>query len=237
MSKLVILHGWGSKSSSFDDVAERLRAAGIGVFAFDLPGFGSAERLPEPWSLDDYVRYVGRVLEGKGIGRAYLLGHSFGGRISIKFAVRFPERVAGLILYDAAGIKPLVTLKHKIFRAIAKLGRLVPAIAPLKRFFRKALYAFAGSRDYYRAEGVMRETMLRVIGEDLKPLLSFIRARTLVLWGARDRETPLADGELMHREIRGSQFHIQEGVGHSWHKEAPEEFAEVVRTFIAQEHV
>ena len=233
-ASLVILHGWGSNSRSFDDVVVRLRAEGIEVITFDLPGFGTAQPPVEPWAVDDYVRFVADTLAKQNITRFYLLGHSFGGRVAIKYAVQFPDQIAGLILYDAAGIKPPVTLKLRLFRAAATLGRAVPG--SFKRFFRKGLYALAGTRDYYRAKGVMRGTMRNVIVEDLEPFLSLIRARTLILWGDRDTETPLRDGELMHRAISGSRFYVQKGGGHSWHKEQPEVFAEAVQSFIKRDH-
>ena len=57
-----------------------------------------------------------------------------------------------------------------------------------------------GSEDY-RAAGRLRPTFLRVVNEDLRALLPAIQAPTLLIWGDEDRETPLAQGQLMAQAI------------------------------------
>src|SRR5579872_6395942 len=119
---VVILHGWGGSAKSFAAFAEVLERKGYKVHSFDLPGFGTAEPPPKPWSVDDHVSFVKEFCDRNGLTRFFLMGHSFGGRVSIKFAAQYPDKLAGLVLYAAAGIKPKPSLKRDIFLVAAKMG-------------------------------------------------------------------------------------------------------------------
>ncbi|MBI3442364.1 MAG: alpha/beta hydrolase [Candidatus Sungbacteria bacterium] len=232
---VVILHGWGSSARSFEEVRAMLVAKGFPVHAIDLPGFGDAEMPCEALSVSDYAQFVFQFAGRENLGPFYLLGHSLGGRIGIKFAVRHPDKLLGLILYAAAGIKPAPTLKTKLILLLAKMGKYVfslPVLRYLKSIMTRALYMLAGTRDYYRARGVMKETMKKVIDEDLRPLLPPIRTKTLIVWGEKDRVTPLADAYVMAENIAGSELKIFKNTGHSLHKEQPEEFVDSVSSFL-----
>jgi len=232
---VVILHGWGSRAESFLAVKEFLNSKGFPVYVFDLPGFGNAEEPREPWGVDDYVRFVSEFSEKQKLSAFYLLGHSLGGRISIKFAAEHPEKLSGLILYAAAGIKHKPSLKNKAFLILAKLGKSVfslPVIGNLRGVAEKGLYFLAGTRDYYRAKGVMKETMKRVLNEDLRPFLPLIKTPTLIVWGRNDKTTPVTDAIIMEKEIKGSKLEVVDNSGHSLHKEHPEEFMNIVLSFL-----
>lgn len=235
---VVILHGWGSRGDSFLAVKESLNKKGFPVYVFDLPGFGNAEAPSEPWGVGDYVKFVSGFLEKEKISKFYLLGHSLGGRISIKFAAEYPEKLLGLVLYAAAGIKHKPSLKNKIFLVLARIGKLVfslPVIGNLHGIAEKGLYFLAGTRDYYRAKGVMKETMKMVINEDLRPFLSLIKTPTLIVWGRDDKTTPLTDAMIMEKEIKGSKLKVVDDSGHSLHKERPEEFINIVLSFLLKD--
>lgn len=232
---LVILHGWGSSAESFRALKEPLAQSGFSVLVPDMPGFGDAAPPPEPWEVDDYVKWLWEFVKSRKIERFYLLGHSFGGRIGIKFALKHPEKLSGLILYAAAGVKPRKKLRHALLYLIAKIGAPIfslPFLGGLKNFSQRVLYFFAGTKDYLLAEGVMKETMKNVIEEDLSPFLGEIRARTLLIWGENDQTTLLADARLMNARIRGSELRVIQGAGHSAHKEQPEEFVRILLEFL-----
>jgi len=95
MKTLIILHGWQSSKEKWQKVKENIES--------DLPGFKPETQLKEPWSLDDYVDWLKDFSQTKE--KFFLMGHSFGGRVAIKFALRYPEKLYGLILVSAAGIK------------------------------------------------------------------------------------------------------------------------------------
>ncbi|MEK7085358.1 MAG: alpha/beta hydrolase, partial [Patescibacteria group bacterium] len=204
---IVLLHGWGTSSAYFTEIARLLAVRGFRPHLFDLPGFGAAPKPDFAWDLDDYVEYVREYAEKNNLARFFLLGHSFGGRIAIKFSLSHPERVAALVLYASAGVKSKTRAKNVIFRIAAKMGRAIfslPGLGVLAGFFKKVLYRLAGSSDYLRAEGVMKEVMQNVTGEDLTPILRKISVPTFLVWGDQDTYTPLSHGMIMKENIPGA---------------------------------
>jgi pimeloyl-ACP methyl ester carboxylesterase len=232
---LLILHGWGSSSGAWVEVQGKLSQQGYRVCVPDLPGFGKSGPPPRPWGMDDYARFVATFAHRLGVEKFFLVGHSFGGRIGIRLAALHPEHLLGLVLCASAGIKPKRTLKHRTFLALAKGGHALLSLPPLSLLrepARKGLYFLVGERDYYRAQGVMRETMKKVIEEDLRPDLGKVAAPTLIVWGERDRVTPLSDACIMKEEIPNAALEIVEGAGHRLPYEEPETFTRLVLAFL-----
>lgn len=167
-----------------------------------------------------------------------LYGHSFGGRIAIKLAARQIEGLKGLILCDAAGVTPRPKFKIAVFKFLSQTGKLFFSLPILKYFqplVRKIEYFLAGSRDYYYLQSaVMKETFKKVIEEDLALHLGKISVPTLIIWGKKDKMTPVSDAYIMKREIANSQLEVLEGVGHSPHLECPEKLSKIIESFIAK---
>lgn len=170
--------------------------------------------------------------------KVILVGHSFGGRIAIKYATRHPDKIEKLILTGAAGIKHPLNLRQKIFYAMAKIGKAffsLPGINKLDKYAKMFLYGAARERDYINANPGMKEIMKCIIGEDLTPILDRVKIPTLLVWGRNDHSTPLSDGNTMHDKIDGSEMIIIDQANHSLPYQKPEEFAEAVLTFIKKE--
>ncbi|MBI2463727.1 alpha/beta hydrolase [Candidatus Peregrinibacteria bacterium] len=231
---VVILHGWGSNRASWLPVMKILDSQGFEVIAPDLPGFGESDFPKKPWNVQNYVDCVTALLETLNLKKVILLGHSFGGRICIKFSHQYPEKVQKLILVASAGIKHPPTPKMKILSLVARFGKKIVAIPVFGLFAstaRRALYRLAGSRDYL-VSGPNRETFLKVIEEDLRPHLPKILAQTLLIWGDKDLVTPLEDAKIMKSAIPDSELVIFPGIHHSIQREAPVKLAETVISFL-----
>jgi len=164
-----------------------------------------------------------------------LIGHSFGGRIAIKYAARYPEKVEKLILAGAAGIKHPLNPKQRMFFAMAKIGKAIfslPVMNKLDRYAKIFLYKAAREKDYINSTPKMKEIMKNVIDENLLPILDHVRVSTLLLWGRSDRSTPLADGNSIHDKIKGSEMIIFDDANHSLPYQKPDEFAKAIIMFI-----
>jgi len=221
---LLILHGWQSSKEKWEKVKENLESKGIKVIVPDFAGF--KEELNQSWSLDDYINWTEEFIEGHLDEPFFLLGHSFGGRIAINVAIKKPEKLRGLILVSSAGIKPRKTVSKLI---IFKSFRFLPGYS----FLRKCFYKFILRKtDYLKVSGTMKETFKRVIEKDLTPLLSQIKVETLILWGRKDKITPLSNGYLMNKEIKDSKFEVLEEIGHTPYLENPDLLSEKVINFI-----
>jgi len=225
---IVILHGWGSSSRSWEKVAEVLEGEGFSVFVPNLPGFGGTKPPKKNWGTDEYGEWVTKYIEMINRENIILLGHSFGGRIAIRLGAQGNiSNVIGLILVGAAGIRHYRAKEQAAGWAArkAKFLKTIPGYEYLRWFF----YRFVlRKKDYFEARGMMREVLKRVVGEDLAPLLKEIKLPTLIIWGERDKMTPLEDGYLMSQEINGSSLRIVPNAGHALNLEKPEELAEII---------
>jgi len=186
--------------------------------------------------LDDYVKFVRDFMKKKKLKKVVLLGHSFGGRVAIKFTTSFPQRVCGLILTGAPGIRQRLSFIRRVVQYVAiSLGELfrIDALRPLYLILRKGLYFMIGEWDYYKA-GDLRETFKKIIAEDLASDLSKIKVPTLIVWGQQDAVVPLSVGRQMHSLIPHSKLVIVKDVGHKLPYENPKAFSNACLPFLEE---
>ena len=232
---LLILHGWGSNSARWQRVKELLEEKGVEVLVLDLPGFGITPSPNIAWGRDDYINWVFQKIKEKNWQKFNLLGHSFGGGIAVKMAANSSERINKLILCAPAIIKRR-SIKTYLFYWVAFLGKKIFSLPGFRKFQPQAqwlVYKLAGTRDYYVADGMMKEVMKKIWQEEpLEGLLEKIQIKTLVLWGKRDDVLPLKDAYLIKEKIRDSELKIISKARHSPHREAPEELVENIIEFL-----
>jgi len=232
---LLILHGWGSNSERWQRVKELLEKKGIEVLVLDLPGFGKTLSPQKAWSRDDYINWIFQKVKERNWEKFNLLGHSFGGGLAVKIAATFPERIEKLILLSPAIIQRK-SIKTYLFYYISYLGKKVFSLPGFKIFHplaEKLIYKLAGTKDYYVADGIMKETMKKIGKEEpLEMILEKIKIPTLILWGKKDDVLPIIDAYYIKEKIKGSELKIIPKARHSPHREAPEELAEIIVQFI-----
>lgn len=212
---IVLLHGWGTNIESFTPIFSDLQNKGR-VIALDFPGFGQTDFPPTPWGIEDYTNWLLSLLQSLKIESADFLGHSFGGRIGIKLAVTHPKVVNKLILVDSAGVRQFeMSWRNKILKGIADVGKPILYSLPnqMSLNIRWKFYKAIGATDYLTA-GRLKETYQKVINEDLEPVLHTISSPTLLIWGEKDRATPLKDGILMSKIIPNSKLVVIKNAGH-----------------------
>jgi pimeloyl-ACP methyl ester carboxylesterase len=228
---VLLLHGWGGAIESFAPVLNDLQRS-FTVAAFDLPGFGHSSVPPVTWGSADYARLTLNIMEHLQLDRPHLIGHSFGGQVSIQLAATAPARVGKLILVCSAGIRTPPALATHLKRSAARLGKWLAAHGGgIGERLRTAIYHRVQSQDYASA-GPLRPTLVRVITEDLTPLLPRISAPTLLVWGAQDRDVPLAAGQVMARLIPAAQLAVFENAGHFAYLDQFDRFRLLVRRFL-----
>jgi pimeloyl-ACP methyl ester carboxylesterase len=200
---IVFLHGWGGNRESLRGIATLFQHTHR-VHLIDLPGFGDAPPPPESWSTIEYTDLVQNYILARVTGSVLLVGHSFGGRVSVRLAARHLPAIAGVVLMGVPGL-PQPTWSRARWR---RLGI---------RWLRKALIAAKpvagdkpvqwhsrrfGSRDYQDA-GVLRPVFVRVVNEDLTESAATIAVPTLLLWGTDDTESPVWMAERYYELMRG----------------------------------
>lgn len=225
---LLILHGWGSSSHRWVDFVDRLPRDMFRVIIPDLPGFGKSPEPPADWGLQNYTQLVHELIQQMKIEQGVILGHSFGGRVAIQLAKEHPSAMRLLVLCGAAGIVRHRAPVAPAFFVASKVGKAVFAIPGLNRLedkARRGLYFMVGRRDYYYASKVMRGVMSKSLQENLRPLLTDIQSPTLLLWGDKDRATPLSDGKIAASMIPNNKLVVLKGCGHAPQQQAPDKVA------------
>lgn len=235
-----LLHGWGANLELFAALTAAISEK-YTVVAFDFPGFGKSDEPKQPWTVSDYVDFTVKFIRTFGCERVILLGHSFGGRVIIKMLGerQLPFKVDKIILVDSAGIMPKRSLAYKIKVKTYKAGRRLLELPPVKKLFPGALERLRkkiGSADYASASDVMRQTLVRVVNEDLRHLLKNIRVQTLLVWGDKDTATPLSDAHIMEKEIASAGTDVGlvvlEDAGHYSFLDKQYVFNRVIRSFL-----
>ncbi len=223
----LILHGWGSASDRWIPEAEIIAKKGYKVIVPDLPGFGKSEQLTNAWRVNDYIKWFEDFTTELNIENFYLLGYSFGGALSAKIAVKYPQRVQKLFLVASAIVRKKSAQKD-LSKKASKVIKIFKFL-PFYDLFRKAVYKFIIRRsDYVYTDGVMKETYLNVIADDVSFNLPFIRVPTVIIWGDKDQSVPMEDAHFIHEKVKNSKLVIIPGADHLMHKKLPELLAEKV---------
>lgn len=205
---LLMLHGWGQSHESLLPLAELLIPYATPIL-IDLPGFGQSKTPATAWSSFDYADAIISHLNRLDIDSFGALGHSFGGKVSMSLALRYPNKVSSLFLLASSGIRPARSIPDKIRReAIRMYGKALKKCdaAFQTRWFEDRFVPRFGSADY-RSAGAMRAILVKSVNEDLSPLLDKICCPTHILWGEVDRETPLEMGKRLATLIPRATFH------------------------------
>ncbi len=199
------------------------------MYAPQLPGF--VHDTDKPWNLDDYVKWVYQYTKLHRLNHITVVGHSNGGRIGIKLAIKYPTLVDRLILVSTGGIRSSSSWRRKLLKVIAKLGnRLLDALrlGTCKRAIRKLFYRIIREPDYEEASQILKQTMIYIIDEDISPLFKDITQPTTLIWGTEDKLTPPWTGKKMHEMITGSNIVWVSGAGHGLPFTHPEKLLDLV---------
>ncbi|MFQ5492911.1 MAG: alpha/beta fold hydrolase [Candidatus Dojkabacteria bacterium] len=232
---IILLHGWGGSIGSLEKLQQELADMGFQVFNLDLPGFGDSGIPGKAMTLDDYVEYLDKLVTRLNIYKPIFVGHSFGGKLAMKYAINKPGTLSNLVVIDASGINPrnsakrsLLYLPAKIFGAVFDL----PGLKLVKPIVRKLFYKFVvREHDYVKSDHI-RQTFQNIISEHLDGKLDQIKTDTLVIWGEKDTVTPLWQGQQLASKIAGSRFEVVEGAKHSLPLEMPEVVARIIYSYL-----
>jgi pimeloyl-ACP methyl ester carboxylesterase len=226
---VVVLHGWGGRIESMAPTIACL-ATGLRVIAIDLPGFGESPPPRGVWGTPDYAVFVRDVLGELSIDRALFVGHSFGAKTSLYLAATHTGLIEKLVAVSSSGLRSPPTMRARAKRAMSRGARLAGRAGAPGRRLRDSIYRRIASDDYKDA-GELRQTLVRVVNEDLSPLLPRIKAPTLLVWGDRDDAVPLSHARRMEQLISDAGLVVLEGAGHFAYLDQADRFCRIVRHF------
>ena len=232
---IVLLHGWGLSARTFEPLAIELKRRRYEVYVPDFPGFGESALPNKALSLSDYVEFLHKFLTEHHITQPVLVGHSFGGRVALKYQLLYPKSIRAIILSGTPGFTPVDRKKLILFIILAKIGKAFFSIPPfnlIQSAVRRWYYYLVGARDFYRAEGVMRDTFKRIVQEDLLESMKVISVPCLLLWGENDTIVPSSVAQKMKEVISGARLEIVTGADHGLPFRNPKVFAEHLTAFV-----
>ncbi len=179
----MLLHGYLSSKEAFTAQTEYFSRF-YRVTAIDFIGFGQSMALTSAFSVDDYAEWLKELLVLLSVRRPHVIAHSFGCRVAIKLASKYPELFDKLLLTGAAG----VILKRGVkYRCKVKAYRLV------KRLFPQLAEKRFGSAEYRTLSPVMKESYKKIVNEDLRECARKVENSVLLVQGEGDTVTPLKE--------------------------------------------
>ena len=233
---VLLLHGWGGSIQTMMPVLNILKDK-FRVIIVDLPGFGESDTPKNPWNSYDYAECIYKFIEKLNFNISIIFGHSHGGRISIILSSKY-NIAEKLILIDSAGLVPKRSAKYYIkvycFKLLKKIYLLIPTKnkqEKMQKFYKKY-----SSRDYKDADGIMRQTMVKVINDNLLEQLNLIKVPTLLVWGENDEDTPVYMGKIMEQNIPDSGLVVLKEAGHYSYVDNYDQFRAVINVFLKDDY-
>jgi pimeloyl-ACP methyl ester carboxylesterase len=243
---VMLVHGLGGAAANWLALAPLL-LPGRRVIVPELPGHGGSEPLPAAPSLNAYADRLALLLDEP----TAVVGHSLGGAIALRLAIRHPDRVRALVLAGSAGIS---SGSRRARYSLTITGLLKPGkrIAPHRRrvgrsaLLKTIVFGRWGAADPPALSAELTEAYLAgparhtdtvsaaraLMRDDPRPDLDRVQCPTLLLWGARDHQLPIGDAFEYSRRLRAPLRTIAD-CGHLLIAERPAACADAIQAFLS----
>jgi pimeloyl-ACP methyl ester carboxylesterase len=251
---IVLLHGYRSSAYVWRASAPMLADYGYRAIAVDLVGFGYSGK-PHwfEYSIQAQARVISRFMDVLGLGRATIVGSSYGGAVAAVLALDYAERVEKLVLADAVINDNLKS--HPILRlaSIPGLGEAItPFLADSRTLLKSRMHNTLALANHHLINDERVENILRPMraadahhsllatarnwhANRIEQDAHLIRQPTLIIWGEDDTVTPVSDGYELHKSIGNSRFVVLRNCGHVPQEEKSELFARIAVEFFQSE--
>ncbi len=209
---ILLLHGWGQNIEMMKPVGDNFSDK-FRITILDFPGFGKSPEPSEPWNIEKYSVMLEKFVELVGIKKPIVIGHSFGGRVAIRYSARNP--IEKLVLFGA----PCIRIEEKLSLTVQILKKLktLPGLNSFGEYMKK----YIGSRDYRAASPIMRQTLVEVVNEDLSKYAREIEEPTLLIWGEYDTEAPVRDARELEKIMIDAALIILPGTHYAYLENLP----------------
>ena len=219
---IVLLHGWGQNIEMMNMLGKPFEKD-FRIIVIDFPGFGNSDEPKEVMGVGEYTSVVEKMLIKLNIDSPILIGHSFGGRVAVKFASRNKtDRV--ILLSPALRGHDKKSLNSKFLKFLKK----VPILKELEDWAKNHI----GSRDYKAASPMMKKVLVKVVTEDLSQDAKKIKAPVILIYGDNDAEVPQEDTLLYEKLIPDCGLILYEGCTHYAYLERINQTINIINNFI-----
>ena len=209
---ILLLHGWGQNIEMMkplgDNFCDKFR-----ITILDLPGFGNSDEPQIPWNIENYELMLEDFCKELEIKKPIVIGHSFGGRLAIRYSSRIP--IEKLVLYGSPCIR--ISEELPLHVKILKTLKKVPGLNEFGEYMKN----YIGSRDYKAASPIMRQTLVEVVNEDLSNYAREIEEPTLLIWGDNDTEAPLKEAKELEKIMIDAALIVLPGTHYAYLENLP----------------
>lgn len=228
---MLLVHGAGGNHQHWGYAIRNLK--GASVYALDLPGHGRSHGAGRS-TIVDYADFIIRFMDVVGLAKAIVAGHSMGGAIAMTIALRYPDRIAGLVLVGTgARLRVLPAILEGILHDFERTVALI------------CEYAYAPSAPQelvLQGQRQMLQVAPRVIHNDFAACNAFdvmerlgeIHCPTLVICGSEDKLTPPKYATFLVERIAGAELALIDGAGHMVMMEKPDDVAAAIASALAK---
>jgi pimeloyl-ACP methyl ester carboxylesterase len=178
------------------------------ITIIDFPGFGDSSEPPFPWTVSDYTDLLYKLVKELKIKKPIIMGHSFGGRVAIKYASMYDVEKLVLFASPFNDNNDQLSTKTKILKGLKRL----PGMNKIGEFMKN----FIGSSDYKKASPTMRQVLVNAINEDLSNDAKKIVCPTLLIWGTNDEAVPVSEAKKLEKLIDDAALIVLPGTHYAY---------------------
>jgi pimeloyl-ACP methyl ester carboxylesterase len=246
ITPIIFIHGFSSNVHTWEYYLQELGKS-YPIVAFDIPGFGFSSKPEISYTREGFVEILDKLVNYYKFNYVILIGNSMGGEISLRYSLKYPNKVKKLVLIDSAGLIPRKELpvflqKGVVFFAenfnFVFRNRFAISYMLKSAFYNKDvvderkvdLYYYplktAGGINAHKS--LLRSTYNQITKEEMNAL----QIPTLIIWGQNDTWISLKYGYEFKNSLPNSQLIILPECGHVPQEEKPEESLFYIKEFI-----
>jgi len=226
------------------------------VISFDLPGFGQSDVNQGLYSPSNYSQLIHWLVERYATDKVFVLGHSIGGAISLRYVHDYQNEVSKLFLVDVAGIlQRTIFVKHLARAKSQKLSNrlyglfsgVVPHINVLSENlletadnlpdFSKFVLHNDIAKQYLFKDRAILNASLSLIEEDFSQAIREIKVPTHIIWGEKDPIAPLRTGKILSGIMTNASLTVLPNIGHVPMNEAPDQFNKILLKKLSEDNI
>jgi pimeloyl-ACP methyl ester carboxylesterase len=235
---LLLIHGGIGDAAFHWKPVMPILAETFHVYAPDLPGFGKSALLRQ-MSTDGLLKWLNGFMQALGIEQTVVVGNSFGALVARLLAAANPQAVPAVVLVNGGAVPSVppvfsvlarVPLVSQLF--FAQFGRMGTSSATLKRMIHAPEVLTEAFTNEVRAASGGFTRLMKMLFASPMPQKQTPLVPTLILWGANDQLTSVADAEAIKASIPGSLLTTIAECGHMPQLETPDVFVWQVNTFL-----
>ncbi len=242
-ANIVFLHGTWNEGSQWVPTMESL-AHEYHCLAPDLLGFGESETPDIHYSIDVQVECLAQLLTALKLERVYLVGDSLGAWIGASYALKYPERVLGLILVSPLGVAIEGTSQRlkqmqKIFQRSELMFVILKLLRPIAKMFGREINVkeewrqrLVMERYPTACELLFQRQLPEIHAEYLENRLGFLVIPVLILQGSKDTKEAIATSKAYAQLIPGANLKMIAHSGHDLPQSSSNDVTQEIRDFI-----